>query len=151
VTPEQRLVELGITLPTAPPPAAAYQPWRAAGNLVFTAGQLPVVDGKLPMTGKLGGHVTTAEGADLARLAAINVLAQGKAAVGELGKLRVVKLTVFVASVPEFIEQHLVANGASVLLGEVLGDDGVHARSAVGVAVLPLDSPVEVETIFEVR
>lgn len=151
MTPEERLAELGITLPSAPPPAAAYQPWRAAGNLVFTAGQLPVVDGRLPMTGKLGKHLTTAEGADLARTAAINVLAQGKAAVGDLARLRVVKLTVFVASHPDYVEQHLVANGASQLLGEVLGDDGVHARSAVGVPVLPLDSPVEVEAIFEVR
>lgn len=150
-TPEARLEELGLTLPEPPAAAAAYQPWRAAGQLVFTAGQLPVVDGRLPTTGKVGGDVTLATAERLARQAAVNVLAQGRAAAGELERVRVVKLTVFVASTPDFTDQHLVANGASELLAAVLGEDGRHARSAVGVPVLPLDSPVEVEAVLEVR
>jgi enamine deaminase RidA (YjgF/YER057c/UK114 family) len=142
-----KLAELGLELPPVPSPAAAYQPWARADELVFTAGQLPVVDGALPRTGKHGRELTTEQGADLARTAALNVLAVAAAALGGLDVVRIVKLTVFVASTPDFTEQHLVANGASDLLGEVLGDDGVHARSAVGVPVLPLDSPVEVEAI----
>lgn len=149
-TPEQRLEERGIALPAPPAPAAAYQPFVRSGPTVFTAGQLPLVDGSLPATGKLGAALTTEQGADLARQAAINVLAQAQAAAGDLGQVRVLKLTVFVASTPEFTEQHLVANGASDFLGEILGDAGTHARSAVGVAVLPLDSPVEVEAILEI-
>jgi len=148
----ERLRDLGLELPTVPSPAAAYQPWAEVPGgerpLVLTAGQLPVVDGALPRTGKLGTDLTTDEGADLARTAALNVLAVGAAALGDLDRLRVVKVTVFVASAPTFTEQHLVANGASELLGAVLGDAGVHARSAVGVPVLPLDSPVEVEAIL---
>lgn len=151
VTPEERLEELGLTLPPAPAAAAAYKPWNAAGNLVHTAGQLPVVDGELPATGKVGGEVTLAEAEKLARQAAVNILAQAKAAAGELSRVRVVKLTCFVASIPDFTQQHLVANGASELLAEVLGEDGRHARSAVGVPVLPLDSPVEIEAILELR
>ncbi|MFA9432877.1 RidA family protein [Egicoccus sp. AB-alg2] len=150
-----RLSELGLELPSAPAPAAAYQPWAqlpdGAGGLVFTAGQLPVVDGVLPRTGKLGADLATDEGAALARTAALNVLAVAAAAIGDLDRVRVVKLTVFVASTPDFTEQHLVANGASELLADVLGDAGVHARSAVGVPVLPLDSPVEVEAILTAR
>lgn len=142
-----RLAELGLELPAVPTPAAAYQPWSRTGDLVLTAGQLPVVDGSLRRTGKLGREVTTEQGADLARIAALNVLAVAAAAIGSLDVVRVLKVTVFVASTPDFTEQHLVANGASELLGEVLGDAGVHARSAVGVPVLPLDSPVEVEAI----
>jgi enamine deaminase RidA (YjgF/YER057c/UK114 family) len=149
--PEDRLSELGVTLPEPPAPAAAYQPSRAAGGLVFTAGQLPLVDGELPRTGKVGADLDTGAGADLARTAAINLLAVARAAAGDLGRVRVAKLTVFVASTPDFTEQHLVANGASELLGDVLGDDGLHARSAVAVPVLPLDSPVEVEAVLEVR
>jgi enamine deaminase RidA (YjgF/YER057c/UK114 family) len=150
-TPDQRLSELGIELPDPPAPAAAYLPFRVHGDLVFTAGQIPVVDGSLPRTGKLGGDLTTEEGAELARTAAINVLAVARAAAdGDLSRLRLLKVTVFVASTPGFTEQHLVANGASELIGEVLGDHGVHARSAVGVPALPLDSPVEVEAIIEV-
>lgn len=148
-TPDERLAELGIELPSAPAPAAVYRPFVRSGDLILTAGQLPTVDGDLPRTGKLGRDLTTQEGAELARIAAINVLAQARAAAGELDGVRVVKLTVFVASDPTFTEQHLVANGASELLGDVLGDDGRHARSAVGVPVLPLDSPVEVEAIIE--
>lgn len=150
--PEDRLAELGVELPEPPEPAAVYAPSRKAGDLLFTAGQLPVVDGALPETGKLGSSLTTHQGEELARTAAINLLAVAKAAAGgELRRVRVVKLTVFVASAPDFVEQHLVANGASRFLGEVLGDEGVHARSAVGVPVLPLDSPVEVEAVFELR
>jgi enamine deaminase RidA (YjgF/YER057c/UK114 family) len=146
-----RLAELGIDLPTPPAPAAAYQPWATSGDLVFTAGQLPMVDGQLSATGKLGDDLDTGEGAELARTAAVNVLAVGAAALGDLEAFRVVKVTVFVASAPSFTEQHLVANGASELLGRVLGDDGVHARSAVGVPCLPMDSPVEVEAILQRR
>jgi enamine deaminase RidA (YjgF/YER057c/UK114 family) len=150
-TADERLQELGLVLPPAPAPAASYQPWAQAGELVFTAGQLPVVGGALPRTGKLGSDLTTEEGADLARTAALNVLAVAAAAFDDLDAVRVVKLTVFVASEPSFAEQHLVANGASDLLAAVLGDAGVHARSAVGVPVLPLDSPVEVEAVLTTR
>lgn len=150
-TPEERLEELGLTLPDAPAAAAAYKPWNAAGNLIMTAGQLPVVDGALPATGKVGGEVTLAEAEKLARQCAVNILAQAKDAAGELARVRVVKLTCFVASTPDFTQQHLVANGASELLAEVLGDDGRHARSAVGVPVLPLDAPVEIEAVLELR
>jgi enamine deaminase RidA (YjgF/YER057c/UK114 family) len=150
-TADERLQGLGLVLPPAPAPAASYQPWAQAGELVFTAGQLPVVGGALPRTGKLGVDLTTEEGAELARTAALNVLAVAAAAFDDLDAVRVVKLTVFVASEPSFAEQHLVANGASDLLAAVLGDAGVHARSAVGVPVLPLDSPVEVEAILTTR
>jgi enamine deaminase RidA (YjgF/YER057c/UK114 family) len=150
-TAAQRLQEHGLELPTAPAPAAAYEPWAQAGELVFTAGQLPVVDGALPRTGKLGADLTTEEGAELAETAALNVLAVAAAAFESLDAVRVVKLTVFVASDPTFTEQHLVANGASDLLAAVLEDAGVHARSAVGVPVLPLDSPVEVEAVLTTR
>jgi enamine deaminase RidA (YjgF/YER057c/UK114 family) len=150
-TPEERLRELGIDLPEPPAPAAVYQPFAAGGGLVHTAGQLPLVDGRLPVTGKLGAGLDTAAGAEQARAAAVNVLAVARKAAGDLASVRVVKLTVFVNSTPDFGEQHLVANGASELLGEVLGEDGVHARSAVGVVSLPMDAPVEVEAILEVR
>ena len=146
--PDERLAALGVELPAPPAPAAAYQPWTVAGDLVFTAGQLPLVDGALLRTGRLGDEVTTAEGADLARAAAINVLAVARAAAGDLRRVRVVKLTVFVASADGYTEQHLVANGASEFVAQVLGDDGLHARSAVGVAWLPLGAPVEVEAVL---
>ncbi|MDP8961310.1 MAG: RidA family protein [Actinomycetota bacterium] len=148
-SPETRLAELGVALPGPPEPAASYVPWRAAGGLVFTAGQIPLVDGRLPRSGKLGADLTTEEGVEQARTAAINVLAVAKAAAGALARVRVAKVTVFVASAPGFTEQHLVANGASELLGAVLGEAGAHARSAVGVPSLPLDSPVEVEAVLE--
>ncbi len=148
----ERLDELGLTLPPAPTPAAAYVPAVTSGGQVITAGQLPVVDGALPRTGKCGGALDTEAAQELARTAALNLLAVAGAAVdGDLDRLRLVKLTVFVASTPDFTEQHLVANGASLLLHDVLGDKGVHARSAVGVAVLPLDSPVEIEGVFAVE
>ncbi len=148
--PEDRLAALGLALPEVPTPAAAYQPWARSGDLVLTAGQLPVVDGALPCTGRLGAELQTAQGAQQARTAALNVLAVAAAAAGGLDRVRVVKLTVFVASAEGFHEQHLVANGASELIGEVLGTAGVHARSAVGVASLPLGAPVEVEAVLEV-
>jgi enamine deaminase RidA (YjgF/YER057c/UK114 family) len=147
-TPTDRLAALGLSLPAVPSPAAAYQPWSSAGELVFTAGQLPIVDGQLPSTGLLGDDIDVEAGAGLARIAALNVLAVGAAALGDLDAVRVVKVTVFVASAAGFTEQHLVANGASALLGDVLGDAGLHARSAVGVPALPLGSPVEVEAIL---
>ncbi len=150
-SPTEALERLGLTLPEVPAPAAAYQPWAASGRHVHTAGQLPVVDGALPATGKVGAEVTVAEAEKLARQCAVNLLAVARAAAGDLERVRVVKLTCFVASTPDFTQQHLVANGASELLAEVLGDDGRHARSAVGVPSLPLDSPVEVEALFEVR
>jgi enamine deaminase RidA (YjgF/YER057c/UK114 family) len=149
MTAAARLADLGLVLPPVPAPAAAYQPYVRHGDLVLTAGQLPMVDGALPKTGKVGAELTTEEGAALAKRAALNLLAiADQVADGDLERVRVLKLTVFVASVPGFSEQHLVANGASDLLGEVLGEAGVHARSAVGVPVLPLDSPVEVEAIL---
>lgn len=121
--------------------------WTTAGDLIFTAGQLPVAGGELTAAGRLGQELTTAEGTEAARTAAINLLAVADAA-GGLERVRAVKLTVFVASAPGFTEQHLVANGASSFLSEVLGDRGDHARSAVGVAALPKNSPVEVEGVF---
>ncbi|MGH3664948.1 MAG: RidA family protein [Egibacteraceae bacterium] len=151
VTPEERLAELGIELPEAPPPAAAYVPFVQTGDLVFTAGQVAVSGGELLATGKLGAEVDLETGQHCARQCAINVLAQLKAAVGNLTRVRqVVKLTVFVASDPAFTSQHLVANGASELMGEVFGDAGRHARSAVAAPALPTDTPVEVEAIVEI-
>lgn len=147
-----RLRELGLELPAVAAPAAAYQPSARHGDLVHTAGQLPVVDGKLLAIGRCGDTITTDHGAELARVAALNVLAIGAdAADGDLERVRTVKVTVFVASTADFHEQHLVANGASELFGQVLGDAGLHARSAVGVAALPLESPVEIEAILQVR
>jgi enamine deaminase RidA (YjgF/YER057c/UK114 family) len=143
---ESRLAELGLTLPEVVPPLAAYVPAVASGEYVFTSGQLPMVDGKLGLTGKVGGEVTAEEAKALARICALNALAAVKSVVGDLDRVeQVVKLVGFVASAPDFTGQPGVVNGASQLLGEVLGDAGVHARSAVGVAVLPLDAPVEVE------
>lgn len=147
---EKRLGALGITLPAAAAPAANYVPFMQSGNLVFTAGQLPLKDGKLAATGLLGRDVDTATGKEAAKLCAINILAQAKAAIGDLEKIRrLVKITVFVASAPDFTEQHLVANGASDFLVAVLGERGKHARSAVGTASLPLNAPVEIEAIIE--
>lgn len=148
---ERRLADLGVTLPAAAAPAANYVPYSRTGNLVMTAGQLPLKDGKLTATGLLGKDVDTAAGQEAAKYCAINILAQAKAAIGDLEKIRrIVKITVFVASAPEFVEQHLVANGASDFLVSVLGDRGRHARSAVGTASLPLNAPVEIEAVIEV-
>jgi enamine deaminase RidA (YjgF/YER057c/UK114 family) len=148
---EKRLSDLGVALPAAAAPAANYVPFMRTGNLVFTAGQLPLRDGKLQFTGLLGRDVDTAAGKEAANLCAINILAQAKAAIGDLEKIkRLVKITVFVASAPDFTEQHLVANGASDFLVAVLGEPGKHARSAVGTASLPLNAAVEIEAIIEV-
>ncbi|SDL54762.1 RidA family protein [Nonomuraea jiangxiensis] len=150
-TPEQKLAELGLSLPDVPTPAGAYVPAVRSGDHVYTSGQLPFVDGKLTRTGKLGAGVTTEEAAALARVCALNAVAALKSEVGDLSRVvRIVKVVVFVASDPAYTEQPKVGNGASELLAEVFGDLGRHARSAVGVAVLPLDSPVEVELIAEV-
>jgi enamine deaminase RidA (YjgF/YER057c/UK114 family) len=149
---EGRLKGLGVVLPQAAAPAANYVPFTRTGNLLFTAGQLPLKDGKLITTGLLGRNVDTAAGKEAARLCAVNVLAQAKAALADLEKIRrLLKVTVFVASTPDFTEQHLVANGASDFLVAVLGERGKHARSAVGTASLPLDAPVEIEAIIEVE
>jgi enamine deaminase RidA (YjgF/YER057c/UK114 family) len=151
VTPEQKLADLGLTLPEVVPPLAAYVPAVRTGDLVYTSGQVPMVDGKLARTGKLGAELTVDEGKELARICALNALAALKSEVGDLGRIvRVVKAVVFVASAPDFTGHPQVANGASELLGEVFGEAGKHARSAVGVAALPLDAPVEVELIAEV-
>lgn len=150
VTPEERLAELDITLPAPPPAAAAYVPWVQSGQLIFIAGQVPLEDGALSVRGVLG-ELDLATGQRCARVCAVNLLAQMRAAAGELSRVRrVVKLTVFVASAPGYTDQHLVANGCSELLAEVLGDAGPHARSAVGVASLPMGAPVEVDAVVEV-
>ena len=150
-TPEERITELGLTLPSDAPPLAAYVPAVRSGDLVFTAGQLPRRDGELVATGKVGAEVTPELAAEAAAACVLNALAAIKGEVGDLSAVRrVVKVVVFVASAPGFTGQPGVANGASELLGKVFGDAGVHARSAVGVAVLPLDVPVEVELVVEV-
>jgi enamine deaminase RidA (YjgF/YER057c/UK114 family) len=145
-----RLAELGIRLPEVATPAGAYVPALRSGRYVYTAGQVPLVEGKLPMTGKVGAEVTPEEAKDLARTCALNALAAVSSVADGLEQVvRVVKVTGFVASAPDFTGQPGVLNGASELLGEVFGEQGVHARSAVGVAVLPLDAPVEVEIQVE--
>ncbi|MEU4350062.1 RidA family protein [Streptomyces sp. NPDC023838] len=147
---EAKLAELGLTLPEVVPPLAAYQPAVRSGVYVYTAGQLPMVEGKLTLTGKVGAEVTAEEAKDAARICALNALAAVKSVAGDLDRIaRVVKVVGFVASASDFTGQPSVINGASELLGAVLGDKGVHARSAVGVAVLPLDAPVEVELQVE--
>ncbi|WP_432092151.1 RidA family protein [Streptomyces sp. bgisy100] len=148
---EEKLSSLGLTLPAVAAPLASYVPAVRSGSYVFTAGQLPLVEGKLGVTGKVGAEVTPEEAKELARLCALNALAAVKSAVGDLDRIaRVVKVVGFVASASDFTGQPGVVNGASELLGEVLGEKGVHARSAVGVAVLPLDAPVEVEIQVEI-
>ncbi len=147
---ESRLAELGISIPPVTKPVAAYVPAVASGNLVMTAGQLPFVDGALPATGKVGAEVAAEDAAGYARTAVLNALAAAQSVIGSLDRVtRIVKVVVFVASAPDFTGQPAVANGASTVLGEIFGDRGQHARSAVGVAVLPLDAPVEVELIVE--
>ncbi|MBB3234683.1 RidA family protein [Phyllobacterium endophyticum] len=149
---ETRLQELGITLPVAAAPAANYVPYVQTGSLLLTSGQLPLDGGKLIHSGRVGADLNVAQGQEAARACAINILAQAKAALGDLELIaRIVKITVFVACTPDFNEQHLVANGASDLLVAVLGEPGRHARSAVGSAALPLNAPVEIEAIIEVR
>jgi enamine deaminase RidA (YjgF/YER057c/UK114 family) len=147
---DARLAELGITLPTVSAPAGAYIPAIVSGNLVFTAGQLPFIDGVLPETGKLGAGVDADAAKGYARQSALNALAAVESVIGSLDRVtRIVKVVGFVASDPSFTGQPGVINGASEVLGEIFGEAGKHARSAVGVAVLPLDSPVEVELIVE--
>lgn len=146
-----RLAALGLTLPPVAAPQAAYVPAVRTGGYVYVSGQLPTVDGKLQGTGKVGDSVTAAEAAGLARICALNAIAAAASAAGGLDAItRVVKVTGFVASAPAFTGQPQVINGASELLIEVFGEAGRHARSAVGLAALPLDSPVEVELIVEV-
>ncbi|WP_166879806.1 MULTISPECIES: RidA family protein [unclassified Salinibacterium] len=147
---DARLAELGLTLPVVVPPVAAYVPAVVSGNLVFTSGQLPFVDGALPLAGKVGATVTAEQATELARTCALNALAAAHSVIGSLDRVtRIVKVVGFVASDPAFTGQPGVINGASNLLGDVFGDAGQHARSAVGVAVLPLDAPVEVELVLE--
>jgi enamine deaminase RidA (YjgF/YER057c/UK114 family) len=148
---ESRLAELGLTVPDVVPPVAAYVPAVRTGSYVYTSGQLPMVGGAMAATGKVGGEVSPEQGKELAQACALNAIAAVKSVIGDLDKVvRVVKVVGFVASVPEFTGQPQVVNGASELLGKAFGDAGIHARSAVGVAALPLDAPVEVEIVVEV-
>lgn len=151
-SPEERLAALGLELPAVAPPQAAYLPALRTGNHVYTAGQLPFVGGQLMMTGKVGAGVSLEEAAALARVCALNALAAVVSVTGSLSAVRqIVKVTGFVASAPDFTGQAQVINGASELLQDVFGEAGRHARSAIGLAVLPLDTPVEVELIAEVE
>ncbi|HEY1627088.1 MAG TPA: RidA family protein [Streptosporangiaceae bacterium] len=153
-TPTRRLAELGLTLPPVPVPQAAYVPAVVSGGFIYTSGQLPTVDGKLLATGKVGDAVSADEGASLARICALNALAAAASVAGPDGLdgiARIVKVVGFVASAPGFNAQPQVVNGASELLLDVFGESGKHARSAVGMAELPLDTPVEVELIAELR
>jgi enamine deaminase RidA (YjgF/YER057c/UK114 family) len=151
-SPSERLAGLGLTLPPVTAPLAAYVPAVRTGVYVYVSGQVPVVDGKLAAAGKVGTEVSAADAAGLARTCALNALAAAAAAAGGLDRIRrIVKVTGFVASAPGFNGQPLVVNGASELLIEVFGEEGRHARSAVGVVELPLNAPVEVELIAEVR
>jgi enamine deaminase RidA (YjgF/YER057c/UK114 family) len=151
-TPEKRVQELGLSIPEVPKPVAAYVPAVRTGNYVYTSGQLPMRDGQLIATGKVGREVSAEEGTALAQQCALNAIAAVKSIVGDLSSVvRVVKVVAFVSSTPDFTGQPGVANGASELIGKVFGDAGQHARSAVGVPVLPLDAPVEVEMVVEVR
>lgn len=147
-----RLKELGITLPAAAAPAANYVPYVISGSMLYLSGQLPIEDGKVAVTGHLGKNVDVATGQRAAELCAINILAQANAALGgDLSRIRrVVKLNGFVASTPDFVEQHLVINGASNLIANVLGDAGKHARAAVGMAALPLNAAVEIDAVIEI-
>lgn len=147
---QSRLQAAGVTLPAAAAPAANYVPFVSYGNLLQTSGQLPMENGAVAVTGRLGADVSLEDGQRAARLCAINILAQAQAALGDLDKIgRLLKLTVFVASETSFTEQHKVANGASDFLADILGDKGKHARSAVGVPALPMGAAVEIEALFE--
>jgi enamine deaminase RidA (YjgF/YER057c/UK114 family) len=148
---EDRLAELGLTLPAVAAPVAAYVPAVRTGNLIYTSGQLPMVNGALPETGTVGANVTVDRANELASICALNAMAAIKALIGDLDKVqRVVKVVGFVNSAPDFINHPAVVNGASNVLLAAFGDAGIHARSAIGVASLPLDAPVEVELIVEV-
>ncbi len=149
-TPEERLAALGVELPAPPPPVASYVPAVVTGHLVFISGQVPVRDGKLKRTGLVGRDISVDDAADEARACAVNAIAQLKAAAGDLSRVRrIVKLQVFVASSEGFHAQPQVANGASDLFGDVFGESGRHARSAIGVAELPLGAAVEVDVVAE--
>ena len=150
MTARERLAELGLELPPVVPPVASYVPAVRTGDLVFTSGQLPVSGGEMGAVGKVGAQVSPERAKELAQVCALNALAAVDALVGLDAVVRVVKVVGFVASTPDFTGQPGVVNGASELLGQVFGDAGAHARSAVGVAVLPLDAPVEVELVVEV-
>lgn len=148
---ENRLKKLGISLPEAPEPVGSYRPWKLSGNLLFISGQLPMVSGKLMDTGKLGLNIDVEKGREAARLAALNALAQAKAALGNLDQItQCVRIAGFINSAPGFTDHPAVLNGASDLLVEVFGEKGRHTRVAVGVCELPMDAPVEVEFLFEV-
>ncbi|WP_280430847.1 RidA family protein [Nocardia brasiliensis] len=147
---ENNLARLGLTLPPVAPPVAAYIPAIQTGSLVYTSGQLPFVNGELSAVGKVGAEVSTEQAQEAARLCALNALAAVHGLVGLDRVVRVVKVVGFVASAPGYNDQPVVINGASEFLGEVFGDAGVHARSAVGVSELPKNTPVEVEIIVEV-
>jgi len=149
---ETRLKELGIELPTPPAPVASYVPYVVSGNLVYVSGQVTIDNGQLKYVGKVGADISLDDGKAAARLCAINVLAQVKAALGDLDKVtRVVRLGGFINSDPKFLDGPKVMNGASDLMVSLFGDKGKHARTTVGVAVLPLDAAVEVEGMFEVK
>lgn len=145
-----RIIELGLELPPVAAPAGAYLPAVISGNLVFTAGQIPLIDGKLMATGKVGAELTADEGKAIAARCCLNAIAAVESVIGDLDRVkRVVKVVGFVSSTPDFTAQPSVLNGASELLEQIFGEAGRHARSAVGVASLPLDAPVEVELIVE--
>ncbi|MFD1326837.1 RidA family protein [Mycoplana ramosa] len=148
---ENRVKELGYDIPTAAAPAANYVPYIISGSVLHISGQLPIADGKIAVTGHLGKDVDVATGQKAAELCAVNLLAQAKAALGDLSRIkRIIKINGFVASAPTFVEQHLVINGASNLLVNALGEPGKHARAAVGMAALPLNAAVEIDAIMEI-
>ncbi|WCZ31653.1 putative endoribonuclease L-PSP [Corynebacterium massiliense DSM 45435] len=149
MTVTEKLQEMGVTLPSVAAPLASYVPAKRVGDQVWTSGQLPFVDGELPAAGKVGAEVTTEQATELARTAALNALAAIDSQVGLDNVTQVLKVTGFVASAPDYTQQPAVINGASDFIGELFGDAGTHVRSAVGVAVLPKNSPVELELVVE--
>lgn len=152
MTPEEKLKSLGIELPAAPKPLGAYVPFMKTGNLVYLSGMLPLKEGKLTKTGRVGESVTLEEAAEAAKTAAINALAVLKSAIGSLDKMkRCVRIEGYVSSAQDFVDQPKVLNGASNFMFEVFGEAGLHTRTAVGVSILPLNSPVEISFIFEVK
>ncbi|MFQ5805121.1 MAG: RidA family protein [Phycisphaerae bacterium] len=150
--PSERLKQMGITLPTVPKPVASYAPYVKHGDLLLLSGQIPVRNGKIVYEGRAGAEQNLEPAQEAAKLCALNAIAAGAEAAGDVDNIdRVLKVVVYVASHDGFTDQHLVANGASNFLGQVFGETGVHARSAVGVAVLPLNSTVEVDVTFSVK
>lgn len=149
---EDKIKELGYEIPEAPKPLAAYIPALKVGDLIFTAGQLPSIKGKLKFTGKVGADISIEQGANAAEICAMNCLSVIKSVIGSLDNIeQVVKVTAFVNSADYFIDQPKVANGASELLGKIFGDKGKHVRSAVGVNELPLNAPVEIEMVVKIK